>query len=262
MNIIVCLKQVPDSAKIKMNEDGTLIRSGVPAILNPYDHFAFAKALEIKKQTGANIKVLSMGPKQAEKVLKFALALGADEGYLLCDKAFAGSDTWATAYALSLAVKKIKPFDLVLCGQMAIDGDTAQTGPELAGQLNIPQITFCSDIKMKSSDILEVTKLIEGGHQILEASLPALITLSTPHGFILPYPSFTDIFKAQQKPLFVWTPKDIEADITKLGLSGSPTRVSKIYPPAQKQKGKIFNLSQEDTCLEIAKLLQANKGAK
>lgn len=261
MDIIVCLKQVPNTAKVKMNQDGTLLRAGVPSILNPYDHFALVKALEIKKQTGAKIKVLSMGPAQASEVLRLALALGADEGYLLCDKAFAGSDTWATSYALSCAVKKLAPFDLVLCGQMAIDGDTAQTGPEIAGHLNIPQITFCTDIEFKNN-ILIATKLIEGGHQILEASLPVLITLTTPHNFVLPYPNFADIFKAQQKPLFNWTPKDIEADSAKLGLSGSPTRVVKIYPPAPKQKGQIFNLSAEDTASEIVKILQAKKVIK
>lgn len=262
MNIIVCLKQVPDTAKVKMNPDGTLIRTGVPSILNPYDHFALAKALEIKKQIGAKIKVLSMGPDQAIKVLKFALALGADEGYLLCDKAFAGSDTWATAYALSCAIKKIMPFDLILCGQMAIDGDTAQTGPEIAGQLNISQITFCSDIENISSNTLRIKKIIEGGHQILETSFPALITLSTPHNFVLPYPGFTDIFKAQQKLLFTWTAKDIEADITKIGLKGSPTRVAKIYPPAQKQKGEVKTLPAEETALKIVEILQAQKVVK
>ena len=261
MDIIVCLKQVPNTAKVKMNQDGTLLRTGVPSILNPYDHFALAKALEIKKQTGAKIKILSMGPTQAREVLRLALALGADEAYLLCDRAFAGSDTWATSYALSCAIKKLTPFNLILCGQMAIDGDTAQTGPEIAGHLNIPQITFCTDIELKN-DTLTATKLIDGGHQILECSLPVLITLTTPHNFVLPYPSFTDIFKAQQKTLFTWTPKDIDADISKLGLNGSPTRVSKIYPPAPKQKGQIFNLSAEETSAEIVKILQAKKVVK
>ena len=262
MDIIVCLKQVPDTAKVKMNPDGTLLRSGVPSILNPSDHFALAKALEIKEQTGATIKVLSMGPMQAQKVLRLALALGADQAYLLCDKAFAGSDTWATAYALACAVKKIKPFDLILCGQMAIDGDTAQTGPGIAGQLNIAQITFCEDIKIPDNNTILATKLIEDGHQILEASFPVLITLGTPHNFVLPYPDFKAIFKAQQKPLFIWTPKDIDADISKLGLNGSPTRVCKIYAPAPKQKGQIFNLPAEDTASEIVKILQAGKVLK
>ncbi|MBQ4493774.1 MAG: electron transfer flavoprotein subunit beta/FixA family protein [Elusimicrobiaceae bacterium] len=262
MDIIVCLKQVPNTAKVKMNQDGTLLRAGVPSILNPCDHFALAKALEIKKKTGAKVKVLSMGPSQAAEVLRLALALGADEAYLLCDKAFAGSDTWATAYALSRAVKKIAPFNLILCGQMAIDGDTAQTGPEIAGQLNIPQITFCTDIELKQKDTLLATKLIEGGHQILEVSLPVLITLTTPHNFALPYPNFKAIFEAQQKPLFTWTPNDIEADVSKLGISGSPTRVVKIYPPAPKQKGQVLTLSAEETAAKIVKILQEHKVVK
>ena len=133
MHIIVCIKQVPDSTQVKVDpKTGTLIRAGVPSILNPYDHYALEKALAIKAKTGAKITVLSMGPQQATAVLRLALALGADEGVLLSARAFAGSDTWATAYALAMAVKKIGQFDLVLCGQMAIDGDTAQTGPEMA----------------------------------------------------------------------------------------------------------------------------------
>ncbi len=130
MNIIVCIKQVPDSTQVKVDpKTGTLIRAGVPSILNPYDHYALEKALAIKAKTGAKVTVLSMGPAQAVAVLRLALALGADEGVLLSDRAFAGSDTWATSYALATAVRKIGAFDLILCGQMSIDGDTAHTGP-------------------------------------------------------------------------------------------------------------------------------------
>jgi electron transfer flavoprotein beta subunit len=253
---------VPDTTKIKMNADGTLVRNGVPSILNPYDHFALATALEIKKQTGAKIKVISMGPSQASKVLRMALALGADEAYLLSDRFFAGSDTWATSYVLSCAIKKISPFDLILCGQMAIDGDTAQTGPEIAGHLNIPQITFCSNIEEVSQNTLTVKKIIDGGYQILEITLPALITLTTPHNFVFPYPGFTDIVNAQQKPCFTWTAQDINADINKLGLKGSPTKVAGIYPPAAKQKGEVKTLSSEEAALEIVKILQAQKVVK
>ena len=180
MNIIVCIKQVPDSTQVKVDpKTGTLIRAGVPSILNPYDHYALEKALAIKAKTGAKVTVLSMGPAQAVAVLRLALALGADEGVLLSDRAFAGSDTWATSYALATAVKKIGQFDMILCGQMAIDGDTAQTGPGIAYHLGIPQITFCESVDSDGTRAV-VKKLIEGGHQIMEADLPVLITMTMP----------------------------------------------------------------------------------
>ena len=165
MNIIVCIKQVPDSTRVKVDpKTGTLIRAGVPSILNPYDHYALEKALAIKAKTGAKVTVLSMGPAQAVAVLRLALALGADEGVLLSSRAFAGSDTWATSYALAMAIRKIGSFDMILCGQMAIDGDTAQTGPGIAFHLGIPQITFCESVDSDGSRAV-VKKLIEGARQ-------------------------------------------------------------------------------------------------
>lgn len=248
MNIIVCIKQVPDSTQVKVDpKTGTLIRAGVPSILNPYDHFALEKALEIKAKTGAKVTVLSMGPAQAMAVIRLALALGADEGVLLSGRAFAGSDTWATAYALATAVKKIGVYDLVLCGQMAIDGDTAQTGPEMAYHLGIPQITFCEHIDANGQTVV-VKKLIEGGHQILEADLPVLVTMTMPHDYVAKYPSFLAAHKAQEKPVYTWTDSDIGADPHKLGLNGSPTRVDRIFPPPSRAKGEMFS----GTAVELA----------
>lgn len=173
MNIIVCIKQVPDSTQVKVDpKTGTLIRAGVPSILNPYDHFALEKALAIKAKTGAKVTVLSMGPAQATAVLRLAQALGADEGVLLSDRAFAGSDTWATSYALATAIRKIGRYDLILCGQMAIDGDTAQTGPGIAYHLNIPQITFCESIDANGNQVV-VKKLIEGGTKSWKRTCPS-----------------------------------------------------------------------------------------
>ena len=240
MNIIVCVKQVPDSTQVKVDpKTGTLIRAGVPSILNPYDHFALERALALKAQTGAKITLLSMGPNQAVAVLRLGLALGADEGVLLSDRAFAGSDTWATSYALATAIRKIGAYDLILCGQMAIDGDTAQTGPGIAYHLNIPQITFCESIDANGTQVV-VKKLIEGGHQILEADLPLLVTMTMPHDYVAKYPSFLAAHNAQEKPIHVWTAADIGADPSKLGLNGSPTRVDRIFPPPARAKGEMF----------------------
>lgn len=256
MNIIVCIKQVPDSTRVKVDpKTGTLIRAGVPSILNPYDHYALEKALAIKAKTGAKVTVLSMGPAQAVAVLRLALALGADEGVLLSSRAFAGSDTWATSYALAMAIRQIGSFDMILCGQMAIDGDTAQTGPGIAFHLGIPQITFCESVDSDGSHAV-VKKLIEGGHQILEADLPVLITMTMPVDYAPKYPSFMAAHKAQDKKTVTWTEKEIGADMHKLGLEGSPTRVSRIFPPAARQKGEMFNGSAEEMAAKFVEILK------
>ena len=256
MNIIVCIKQVPDSTRVKVDpKTGTLIRAGVPSILNPYDHYALEKALAIKAKTGAKVTVLSMGPAQAVAVLRLALALGADEGVLLSSRAFAGSDTWATSYALAMAIRKIGSFDMILCGQMAIDGDTAQTGPGIAFHLGIPQITFCESVDSDGSRAV-VKKLIEGGHQILEADLPVLITMTMPVDYAPKYPSFMAAHKAQDKKTVTWTEKEIGADMHKLGLEGSPSRVSRIFPPAARQKGEMFNGSAEEMAAKFVEILK------
>ena len=256
MNIIVCIKQVPDSTQVKVDpKTGTLIRAGVPSILNPYDHYALEKALAIKAKTGAKVTVLSMGPQQATAVLRLALALGADEGVLLSSRAFAGSDTWATSYALAMAVRHIGQYDLILCGQMAIDGDTAQTGPGIAFHLGIPQITFCESIDASGNQIV-VKKLIEGGHQILEADLPALVTMTMPRDYVAKYPSFMAAHKAQDKVIHVWTEKDVNADPHKLGLEGSPTRVDRIFPPPARQKGEMFSGSAVELADKFVEILK------
>ena len=262
MNIIVCIKQVPDSTQVKVDpKTGTLIRAGVPSILNPYDHFALEKALEIKAKTGAKVTVLSMGPNQAIAVLRLALALGADEGILLSDRAFAGSDTWATSYALATAIRKIGQYDLILCGQMAIDGDTAQTGPGIAKQLNIPQITFCESIDASGNQVV-VKKLIDGGHQILEADLPVLVTMTMPHDYVAKYPSFMAAHKAQEKPIHIWTAADIGADPGKLGLNGSPTRVDRIFPPAARAKGEMFSGTSVELAAKFVEILKKERVLK
>ena len=262
MNIIVCVKQVPDSTQVKVDpKTGTLIRAGVPSILNPYDHFALERALEIKAKTGAKITLLSMGPNQATAVLRLGLALGADEGVLLSDRAFAGSDTWATSYALATAIQKIGAYDLILCGQMAIDGDTAQTGPGIAYHLNIPQITFCEAVDASGSQIV-VKKLIDGGHQIIEADLPALVTMTMPHDYVAKYPSFLAAHTAQEKPISVWTAADIGADPSKLGLNGSPTRVDRIFPPAAREKGEMFSGTTVELANKFVEILKKERVLK
>lgn len=252
MHIIVCIKQVPDSTEVKINpETGTLIRAGVPSILNPYDHYAVEMALKVKKQyPDTKVSVISMGPPQAKAVIQLALALGCDEGYLLTDRAFAGSDTWATSYALSCAIRKIGNYDLIVCGMQAIDGDTAQVGPGIATHLDIPQITFCEKFDVEKTRVI-AEKITDNGHDILEAEFPLLLTMYMPKGYELRYPSFVDIYEAAGKKIHEFNKDDIGAREEYIGLKGSPTQVSKIYPP----KKEVNTVYINGTSVEIVNKL-------
>jgi electron transfer flavoprotein beta subunit len=262
MRIAVCIKQVPDSTQVKVDPaTGTLIRAGVPSILNPYDHYALECALKLKKETGAEVCVVSMGPPQAQEVVRLALALGADRGILLSDRAFAGSDSWATSYALSQALRHLGGVDLIMCGVMAIDGDTAQTGPGIACQLGIPQITFCDEISVAGTTV-RAKRLIEGGHETVEAGFPALATMSLPHEYERAYPSFRQIAAAQEKPYEVWTVATIHADPKFLGLNGSPTRVDRVYAPSARERGTIFTGSPAEIVARFLEILKQENFVK
>ena len=231
MNIIVCIKQVPDSTQVKVDpKTGTLIRAGVPSILNPYDHYALEKALAIKAKTGAKVTVLSMGPNQAVAVLRLALALGADEGVLLSDRAFAGSDTWATSYALATAIRKIGQYDLILCGQMAIDGDTAQVGPEVAGQLDIPQVTNMVSLDGCSGNVVHVRRKSGNVVQYLDLEMPCAVMVGRENG-ILDYLTLSGWRHARKQGIVRWNESDLQLDRTQVGLLASPTRVVSVSVP-------------------------------
>ena len=263
MNIVVCVKQVPDTTEVKINpETGTLIRTGVPSIINPYDHFALETAIKLKKaHQGANITVISMGPPQAKSVVQLGLALGADSGVLLTDRAFAGSDTWATSYALSKAIKKVGKVDLILCGMQAIDGDTAQVGPGIAQQLGIPQITFCENIHIDGRKVI-VQKHIDGGHEILETKFPVLLTMIMPKDYNMPYPSFLDIYNSTKKNFAIWSAEDIGAKTEYIGLKGSPTQVNRIYPPKKELATNIINTTANEAVEKIIEILKAENFIK
>lgn len=257
MNIAVCVKQVPDTTEVKINpETGTLIRTGVPSIINPYDHFALESALNLKKHhQGFSVTVISMGPPQAKSVVQLGLALGADSGVLLSDRAFAGSDTWATSYALSQAIKKVGKVDMIFCGMQAIDGDTAQVGPGIAQQLRIPQITFCEKVDLDGKKII-ARRHIDGGHEIIEAKPPVLFTMIMPKDYAMPYPSFTDVYNSTKKPFSVWSAEDVGAKKELLGLKGSPTQVNKIYPPKKEFTANVINATAAETVEKIMEILK------
>lgn len=254
MNIFVLTKQVPDTSEIKIDPvKNTLIRDGVPSILNPFDACALEKALQIK-EANSDVKVvtISMGPPQAEAMLKDTIAVGADKAYLITDRKFAGSDTLATSYILSEAIRKVEELegkaDLIFAGKQAIDGDTAQVGPEIAEDLDIPQITYAIDAKLEE-EVLKVRRQLDLGDQIVEAKLPALVTFTKTDD--LRFPNMRMKLKARKAEVPQITLEDMtNIDVTRIGLKGSPTRVRKTYTPSVTKEGLIIEGKEADASVD------------
>jgi len=256
MNIIVLVKQVPDTSEVKINrETNTLIRDGVPSIINPYDRYAIEEALRLREKHGGKVTAVTMGPPQAAEALKETVSLGVDDVVLLSDRAFAGADTWATSYALSQGIRKIGEYDLVIAGKQAIDGDTAQVGPETADMLGIPFVAYIRKIEQVEGRKMIAERLMDEGYDVVETSLPALITvvkeINEPR-----VPSLKGKMKAKNLKVTVWTAKDIDADEEKIGLKGSPTQVVRIFPPAPRGQREILSGSIEDQVATVAKKLK------
>lgn len=256
MHIVACIKQVPDTAEVRINpETGTLMREGVPSIINPYDVHAVEAGIQLKEQYGAKLTVLTMGPPQAESALLECIAMGADEAVLLTDRAFAGSDTWATAYALSLAMRKLQP-DVILCGKQAIDGDTAQVGPEMATMLDMPHVAYIKKIVGVEDGAMRVWRLMDEGYDVVEAKLPVLLTvvreLNTPR-----LPSLKGKMRAKKYAVPRWSAADVGADEKKLGLQGSPTQVKNIFAPEMRtDREMIEGAADEQAAKLLAKLME------
>jgi len=248
LKIVVLVKQVPATDKVKMDEEtGTMIREGIESEVNPLDLYAIEESVRIKerKGEGVEISVISMGPKKAVEAIRSAIALGCDKGYLLSDKKFAGSDTWVTAYALSVGIKKIEGgFDLVLCGERATDGETGQVGPEVGAYLGLPVLTYVSKIEEIGNGKIIAHRAVEGGHEVVEAPLPVLVSvvkeINTPR-----MPNFSGKMKAKKMEIPLLTAEDIGADVQRLGLKGSPTRVVKIFHPQVARKGKVISAAKD-----------------
>ena len=259
MNILVCVKQVPDTTEIKIDPvKNTLIRDGVPSILNPFDGYALEAAARVKdKNPDTKIVVLSMGPEQAKAVLKECLAIAADKAYLVSDRAFGGSDTLATSYIISQAVKKVESiegkFDAIFCGKQAIDGDTAQVGPELAEHLGYPQVTYGLEAEL-DGETLKVKKEAEEGAQIIGVALPAVVTYTKP-AWDPRYPTIKRKMAANRADIPTLTAADLEGiDLAHAGLKGSPTKVKKTFVPQKKQGG--MKIKEEDNAASALKLFQ------
>ncbi|MBQ4649321.1 MAG: electron transfer flavoprotein subunit beta/FixA family protein [Firmicutes bacterium] len=260
MKIVVCIKQVPDTTEVRLDpKTNTLIRDGVPSIINPDDKSGIEAALQLKEQCpGSTVTVLCMGPPQADVALREALAMGCDEAILLSDRAFGGADTWATSSTLAAALKKIG-YDIIITGRQAIDGDTAQVGPQIAEHLGLPQISYVENIQVESEDTLVVQRQFEGFYHIIEIKTPCLLTalsqLATPrymtvHGVMDAY---------REKEVKLWTLADIEDTVDKanLGLKGSPTRVMKSFTKQAKGAGTVLkDLSDDEAVAAIIAKLQ------
>jgi len=240
MHCIVCIKQVPDTTDVKINpETNTLMREGVESIVNPFDMYAIEEALRFKQKLGGKVTALSMGPPQAEAVLREAIGMGVDEGILISDRAFAGSDTWATSYTLAMALRKLGDYSVILCGKQAADGDTAQVGPGIAEHLDLPQITYVRKIEKITPDLIVAQRMLEEGVEVLEAELPCVLTvvkeINKPR-----LPSLKNIMNARKAYITTWQATDLACESSKLGLEGSLTKVLTVFSPPPRSSGEIL----------------------
>jgi len=256
--IIVCIKQVPETFEVKIDpETKRIVREGVKSIINPYDNYAIEESIRLKERFGGETIAISMGPPQAEDALRDAIAMGIDKGILLSDRKFAGSDTLATSYTLSCAIRKIGDFDIIICGRETLDGSTGQVGPEIAENLGIPYITFVSkiiDIKEKE---IECIRLMEDHYETLKTTLPILITvvkeINEPR-----IPSLKGLLKAKKTEIITWKCDDLNGDEKNFGQDGSPTQVVECWKPEIKKEGKILKdkpeVLVENLYIELKKL--------
>lgn len=244
-HIVVPVKQVPETSEIRMDEEkGTLVREGVTNIINPLDLYAVEKAVQIKDQLGGTVSVISMGPRKAESALREALAMGCDAAYLVCDPLFAGSDTWATSYVLSSAIGLLPPYDLLLFGERATDGDTGQVGPCVASFLRLPVITYVSDLTVDDG-IIKVRRLTERGYERYESTLPVVLTVvkEIAHPRL---PTLRGKQNARQAEITAISNADLKLDEERIGLRGSPTRVTRIHKPKITRNGERFVVKNDE----------------
>jgi electron transfer flavoprotein beta subunit len=258
MKIIVCVKQVPDAKDVRLDpKTNTLAREGVDSIMNPYDRHALEEAVAIREKLGGTVTVITMGPPQAEAVLREAIACGADDGVLISDRAFAGADTWATSYTLAKAVQTLGGADLILCGKQAIDGDTAQVGPGLACRLQVPYATCVQKTRNVTAGTIEVERMMDDGFDVLQLPLPALMTvvkdINEPR-----VASLKGKMKAKKAEIRRLSAAAIGADPQCIGLAGSPTQVVRVFPPEPRGNRKIFSGSVEEQVEQLVACLKAH----
>lgn len=259
MEMVVCIKQVPDTTEVKIDPvTNTLIRQGVPSIVNPFDKNAVEAALQLREQHGGKVTVISMGPPQAKDALKECIAMGADEAILISDRAFGGADTLATSYTLATAIEKLGKYDVIICGKQAIDGDTAQVGPEIAEHLGIAQLTYVAKMSIDGATVV-AEREHEDGYQTIETKMPVLVSVIKSAEYEPRFPSVRGTMKANKANIPVWTAADLQADEKRIGLQGSPTKVSKIFSPPRRTQGVLIHkeTARENVAELLGKLAEA-----
>lgn len=257
MNVVVCLKQVPGTTNVRIDpQTNNLVRQGIKNIINPFDTYALEEGVRLKERFGGKVTVFSMGPPQAQEMLRETISLGADEAILLSDSAFAGADTWATACTLAAAIRKLEQYDIVICGRQTLDGDTGQVGPELAEMLDIPLIAYVSRIDKIADKQITAWRMIDEGHETLQSPLPAVITvtkeINTPR-----LPSLRGISKSKSAVIPVWDLQQLGIDPGKVGLSGSFTRVIKVFFPERACQAEILQGELGEQVHELVHKLKA-----
>lgn len=253
MNIIVCIKQVPNTTNVQIDaETGRLKREGVESIINPFDEYAIEEGVRLKERIGGKVIVVTMGPPQAESALREAVSRGADEAVLVSDRAFGGADTLATSYALSSAIKSIGEYGIIICGKQATDGDTAQVGPGIAEMLNIPHIAYVKKIQDINEKTIKVERMMEDGYDVIESPVPALLTvvkeINTPR-----IPSLKGKMAAKKAVIKTLDAAAVGADTKRTGLNGSPTQVMKIFTPPQRKGGEKFTGEAPEVAAALVK---------
>lgn len=259
MNIIVCLKQVPGTTEVKIDpETNTLMRQGIENIVNPFDTYALEEGVRLKERYGGKVTAITMGPPQAEEMLREAISTGADEAILLSDPAFAGSDTLATSYTLARAIGKIQEYDLAICGRQTIDGDTGQVGPELAEMLDVPFVAYVSQIEEIDNSRMRLQRMVEDGHEVMEMPLPGVITvvkeINVPR-----LPSLRGLARAKNATIPVWTAEELGVDRNMVGLSGSATTVIKVFFPQRVHRGEMLEGDPESQVEALVNKLRESK---
>jgi len=261
MNIIVLVKQVPDTTEIKLDpKTGNLIREGIESIMNPDDRHALEAAVRLKESAGGLVTAVSMGPPQAIDVITEALGMGADRGVLLSDRAFSGADTWATSLTLGRALEKIGEYDLIICGRQAIDGDTAQIGPQVADHLNIPHVSYVFGIDEINDERLVVRRRLEDGFERIETRVPVLLTvigeLNTPR-----YANVARLIAGcgEKAPIEIWNAADIGCQTHEIGLEGSLTHVIKTFAPKFKRQGEMLEGNAGESIGTLMEKLHENR---
>jgi electron transfer flavoprotein beta subunit len=255
LNVIVCIKQVPETTEVEFDpETGNLIREGVDSVVNPFDEYAVEEGLRLRERYGGAVKVITMGPPQAEAALRDTIALGSDEAWLATDRAFAGADTWSTSHTLGLCIDKLAPYDIVLCGMKTTDGDTGQVGPELAQQLGVPHVCYVNKILDVSEGKVKLTRILDDGVETLEAPLPIVISVSKD----INQPRLATLrgrLSARKAEIRRITSRDVDAAPSELGLEGSYTRVVKIFKPEPPAGGEVVTGTPEELAERILEKL-------